>query len=71
MSPIALILLVLAAHLALGALFALPFLARGVALIDPATRGSSPWFRVLILPGVAALWPVLAVRWARSRGDTP
>ncbi len=73
MSPIALILLLLAAYLALGVLFALPFLARGVSAIDPAASGSSPFFRVLILPGVAALWPVLAFKWARTRshGGTP
>ncbi len=69
MSPIALILSVLGAYLALGVLFAIPFLARGLSRIDPAARGSSPLFRVLIAPGVAALWPVLALKWRRARDE--
>ncbi|MEZ6242745.1 MAG: hypothetical protein R3B57_06845 [Phycisphaerales bacterium] len=77
MSPIALILALVAAYLALGVLFSLAFLTRGITTIDHASRGSSPAFRLLILPAVAALWPVLAVKWRRARathahaGDAP
>lgn len=67
MSPIAIILAILGAYLALGVVFAIPFLTRGIARIDPAARAATPAFRLLILPGVAALWPVLAVKWRRAR----
>jgi len=64
-------LMVLAAtlYLALGLLFALPFLWRGLPKIDPAAVGTSWRFRLLILPGVVTLWPLMAVRWLR--GSTP
>jgi hypothetical protein len=54
-------------YLALGVLFAVPFVVRGVGRVDPAAIGAGWGFRLLILPGVAALWPVLARRWAAHR----
>jgi len=56
---------------AAGLVFAVPFVLRGAARIDPdAARGT--WgFRVLILPGCVALWPLLLVRWARASGSPP
>ncbi len=56
-----------AIYAACGLLFALVFLVRGVERLDPAARDSSLGFRLAILPGVAALWPVLARRWLRLR----
>ena len=49
-----------------GALFAVPFAWRGTGALDPAARQGSWGFRLLILPGAAALWPVLLVVWMRS-----
>jgi hypothetical protein len=46
-----------------GLLFAVPFLLRGVERIDPAARGATPGFRLIVLPGVVALWPILLRRW--------
>lgn len=54
-------------YAAAGVLFALPFLAWGLPRIDPAARGSSLAFRLIILPGTVALWPVLLRHWLRSR----
>jgi hypothetical protein len=54
-----------AAYICFGGAFAVPFLVRGVTRIDPASHGSSWRFRLLIMPGVVALWPVLAVKWRR------
>jgi hypothetical protein len=53
-------------YLAVGVLFALAFAARGVDRIDPSARGAGWGFRLLIVPGSAALWPWLAARWARG-----
>jgi len=53
-------------YLAVGAVFAVAFVLRGAARIDPAARGASWGFRLAILPGAAALWPLLARRWARG-----
>jgi hypothetical protein len=53
-------------YLAAGLVFALAFVTTGVQRVDPAARGA-PWgFRLLILPGAAALWPLLLARWLRG-----
>ena len=56
----------LAAYSAMGLIFAIPFVAFGVLRVDPAARGSKWGFRVLILPGVVAFWPVMLAKWFRS-----
>ncbi len=47
-----------------GVAFAVLFLPRGVVRLDPRVAGAPKTLRLLILPGVAALWPVLAWRWS-------
>jgi hypothetical protein len=54
------------AYAAAGLLFGILFVFRGVQVIDPAASGSGVGFRLLILPGCAALWPLLFVRWLRT-----
>jgi hypothetical protein len=49
-----------------GAVFALAFVILGVQRIDSSAHGSGWGFRVLIFPGVAALWPLLLHRWYRG-----
>jgi hypothetical protein len=46
-----------------GVAFALLFLPRGVVRVDPRMAGAPNALRLLILPGVAALWPVFVRRW--------
>ncbi len=48
---------------AIGVIFAFPFVFRGVNRIDPVARESSWGFRVAILAGSAALWPLVLRRW--------
>ena len=43
----------------------------GYARIDAATRDSGLAFRVLISPGVVALWPLMLSRWLRGEGHPP
>jgi hypothetical protein len=51
-----------------GVLFALCFLPRAVAQMDPGLT-QAPWVtRLLILPGTAALWPLFARRWLTGKG---
>ena len=56
----------LAAYLAAGVLFCVAFQLRGLPLVDPTARGCGLGFRILISPGVMALWPWLALRWLRA-----
>jgi hypothetical protein len=65
-----LVLLVVGGYTLAGVAFALAFVTVGVTRLDPAARGTSWAFRALILPGSAALWPLLAVKWARHKGES-
>ena len=53
--------------LGFGAWFAL----KGAARLDPAAAHGTWGFRLLVVPGAAMLWPVLAVWLAGSRGRPP
>jgi hypothetical protein len=57
------------AYAMVGLAFAGVFLTRGVAVVDHAAAGSRWTFRLLILPGVVALWPLMGTKWARARRD--
>jgi hypothetical protein len=60
----------LEAYSATGLLFAAVFVFR-VQNIDSEAQGSGIGFRFLILPGVAALWPLLLARSLRHRTEPP
>lgn len=68
MGALELVAWVAGAYLGVGAVFGALFVVALVGRIDPdATRGS--WgFRLAIWPGVATLWPLLALRLAK-RGE--
>lgn len=53
----------------IGAAFALWFVVGGVGRISPAARGTGWAFRAIIVPGSAALWPVLVWELVASRGQ--
>lgn len=54
-------------YLLLGLIFALFFVFRGVQQMDEGADGA-PWtFRLLLLPGAAALWIVLLPKWLKKR----
>ncbi len=59
--------LVLAVYLALGLRFAIAFQWRGLAALDAGTHGAGWGFRLLITPGLVALWPLLTLRAHRAR----
>lgn len=72
MDPIAIIIaqVVLAAagvYAALGLLVGLAFVFRGVNQVDQGARASGWPFRLTILPGVVALWPLMLLKWKRAR----
>ena len=57
---------VAAAYLGLGLIMAVGFVAVGVGRVDPAAKRGTLGFRLLILPGAVALWPLVALKWARN-----
>ena len=50
-----------------GLVFGVAFVWRGAARIDPGAAAGTWGFRLLILPGAAALWPLLLRRWVRHQ----
>lgn len=59
------------AYAALGFLFAVVFVIRGVEKIDPAANGATVGFRLLIFFGSAAFWPLLLKRWLANQTHPP
>jgi hypothetical protein len=52
-----------ALYAAAGVVFALLFLAFGITRIDNGAKGAGIGFRLLIVPGLVALWPLMLIRW--------
>ncbi len=64
------ILIIAFAYVAIGLVFALAFVCRGITSVDAAAKGSSAAFRLLIVPGASALWPLMLRKWhAARRGE--
>ena len=61
------------AWLLVGLAAGIPFVVWGAGRLDEAARGASLGFRLAILPGAVALWPVLLWRWrgAAAKGERP
>ena len=57
---------VLGIYAGAGLVFGAAFILRGAARVDPQADGGSWGFRLAILPGTVAFWPLLARRWARG-----
>jgi len=58
-------------YLFAGLFFGLYFVNRGAGVIDPAARDTGTSFKFLILPGVIALWPILAGRILKKQRHPP
>ena len=58
-------------YLGLGLLFALFFGTKGVGKIDPTAKEGTIGFRLLIIPGTMAFWPLLAKRWLQGMTEPP
>lgn len=54
-----------------GLVFAIPFSLAGARRIDPHAAQGSWGFRLLIIPGAIALWPLLLKRWAGGTKAPP
>jgi hypothetical protein len=53
----------MALYAAVGAAFAALFLIIGLNRIDNGAKGAGLGFRLLIIPGLIALWPLMLIRW--------
>lgn len=64
-------LILLGMYLAGGLVFAIPFALVGVRKIDSHAAHGSWGFRLLIIPGTVALWPLLLRRWWKGVHEPP
>ncbi len=55
----------------LGLIFAVLFVWIGVQRLDAEAQGSGIGFRLLILPGVTAFWPMFLLRWTSGTAEPP
>jgi hypothetical protein len=53
-------------YLLAGLIFAIPFVTFGVGRIDGGAKESRWGFRLIVIPGVIALWPLLLRSWLNS-----
>lgn len=63
------ILLIFGIYLAVGLLFGIFFAWKGVKLLDPVADDSSFTFRLLVIPGATALWPVLLIKLLKGNSE--
>jgi hypothetical protein len=59
------------AYLVVGLVIAAMLVWRGLGRLDPVAAHGTWGFRLLVLPGVVALWPLLLSRWVRGLGQPP
>ena len=62
------ILFFVALYGAIGLVFAILFVMRGIAAIDGAARGASWVVRLALIPGSVVLWPLLWKKWTAAQG---
>jgi hypothetical protein len=55
----------LAVYAAIGLLTALAFVCLGITRVQPPSVSLGA--RILILPGAAALWPYVLLRWLKAK----
>jgi len=58
-------------YLAVGCAFAVPFVLRWCGRLDPSAAHGNWGFRLVIFPGVAALWPILLRRLLKQGSPVP
>ena len=62
------ILWLFAAYLGAGLAVGVPFVVRGISRVDHSAH-DAPWsFRLIILPGTVALWPLVLHTWRTASG---
>jgi len=60
------ILAALSVYLLLGILFTTFFLFKGMNVVDPNTKGSSLFFKLLLVPGMMVFWVYFLRKWIKA-----
>lgn len=56
------------AYMFAGLVFSAIFVVFGIQRVDSDAQGPNIGFRLIIIPGLCAFWPLLATRWMRGKG---
>lgn len=56
----------LAAYALAGLTFGVAFVTVGIQRVDSIAEHAPLGFRLIVLPGVVALWPLMLMRWLRA-----
>ena len=62
-----LFLLILGIYATIGVFFAIYFVAAGATKIDPLLKNSKKRVRILLLPGIIAVWPFFVDKFFKSK----
>lgn len=60
------LLLIIAFYLLMGVIFVIPFLKKGITIVDEGARHATTGFKIIIIPGVITFWPVLLNKWIKE-----
>lgn len=58
---------VVRAYVFAGLIFSVVFVLFGVQRVDPDAKGWNIGFRIIIIPGLCAFWPLFATRLLRGK----
>ncbi|XAL99555.1 hypothetical protein OT109_18495 [Phycisphaeraceae bacterium D3-23] len=61
-----LLILLVTVYSVVGAVVSVLLAFVGLGRIDPVAAHAPWFFRLMVLPGLAGLWPVMLVKWARA-----
>ncbi len=56
-------------YAAIGVVFSFAFLILGAKRVDESVTGSTKGYAVFVFPGIAALWPLMAVKRLGAKGS--
>lgn len=54
-------------YLAMGLLFSVFFLWKGIEKVDAHTEGAGLVFKLLFFPGMCVFWPLFLKRWFKAK----
>ena len=53
-------------YLLTGLVFSIVLLVKGLSTLDPNTKTTGIGFKILMMPGIIAFWPILWRKWKRT-----
>jgi hypothetical protein len=64
---ISIVINIIGIYLALGFVFSLVFMWKGLAKVDESVKGSGWFFKVLIFSGMVAFWVLFLNKWLKIK----